>query len=626
MADERILVVDDEVHITQLCVHMLSNLGYRAQGTTSGREALVCLKTESFDLLLLDIKMPGIDGLTVLHRARELDPTLGAIIITGYATLDSTIEALKSGAEGVILKPFGFDELASAVEIAMTRRRREQERIRLQAQVPILEISQALMAEGDVEDLSRQLLEVIVRQIGADQASLLLLDEEADELYIAGASGLPADTTVGTRIPAEQSTTAWVLSQENPLVLDEQSQAAWDPSLQALILRPETNSIVCLPLRARTTIGLLCLGRLAGRAPFASADVHLLQIMAGQVAMALENARLYEQLQTRSRFLETLQAINATLRSTLPLREVLDTITHGTGKALGYRGCLILLPDEKNERLIMGGVWGGRFLDAASRITGGDLGRFSLPLKAKDNPMARSYLKNEFLSWSEKSEWIVTGVEPSIPSALAPAIAQAMGAESASCVPLTVGDKVVGVLTVLSPRTQLSAEERVVLLSLADQAGLAIQNAQLYQAAQHELAERKQAEEALRNERDRAQQYLDIAGVILVALDEKGEITLMNRKGHALLDYGEGKLVGKNWFDTCLPADVREEVRRVYHRLLAGEIEPVAYYENPVVTRAGEVRMIAWHNTVLTDEAGNITGTLSSGADITERRPAEEAL
>ena len=138
--------------------------------------------------------------------------------------------------------------------------------------------------------------------------------------------------------------------------------------------------------------------------------------------------------------------------------------------------------------------------------------------------------------------------------------------------------------------------------------------------------ERREAEQTVRRERDRPETYLNIAGVMLVALNDKGDIVLVNRKGCQVLGHAEDALVGRNWFDTCLPAGVRDEVRSVYQRLMAGDIEPVEYYENLVLTSSGVERIIAWHNTVLTDEAGNITGTLSSGEDITERKRADEAL
>jgi len=145
-----------------------------------------------------------------------------------------------------------------------------------------------------------------------------------------------------------------------------------------------------------------------------------------------------------------------------------------------------------------------------------------------------------------------------------------------------------------------------------------------YEGSLQDITDRKRAEEALRRERDRAQRYLDIAGVIIVALNARGEITLINRKGCEILGYERDELIGQSWFDTCLPAQIREDVKSVSQKLMAGEIEPVEYYENPILTKSGEERIIAWHNTVLTDETGNIIGTLSSGEDITESKRAEE--
>ncbi len=137
---------------------------------------------------------------------------------------------------------------------------------------------------------------------------------------------------------------------------------------------------------------------------------------------------------------------------------------------------------------------------------------------------------------------------------------------------------------------------------------------------------RTQAEETLRQERDIAQKYLHIAGVLIIALDADGIITLANRKACEVLGYQEAELVGRNWFDTCLPQRIRGEMRAVFDRLVAGEVEPAEYFENPVLTKSGEERLISWHNAVLLDESGRVMGTLSSGEDITARQRMEEAL
>lgn len=122
------------------------------------------------------------------------------------------------------------------------------------------------------------------------------------------------------------------------------------------------------------------------------------------------------------------------------------------------------------------------------------------------------------------------------------------------------------------------------------------------------------------------QSYLDIAGVMIVALNQKGEVTLINKKGCEILGYEERELTGKNWFDTCLPATIRDEVREVFRQLMAGQVDALEYYDNPVITKAGEERIVSWHNTVLRDESGCPYGTLSSGLDITERQKAEFSL
>jgi two-component system cell cycle sensor histidine kinase/response regulator CckA len=141
-----------------------------------------------------------------------------------------------------------------------------------------------------------------------------------------------------------------------------------------------------------------------------------------------------------------------------------------------------------------------------------------------------------------------------------------------------------------------------------------------------DITERKQVEEALRQERDRAQKLLDIAGVMFVALDASGEVTLVNQKGRAVLGHEQKEIIGKNWFDNFLPDSMKDPTKTVFNRLMAGEIGPIEYYENAVVTKFGEERIIAWHNTILTSDEGNIVGTLSSGEDITNQKRAEVAL
>jgi len=141
-----------------------------------------------------------------------------------------------------------------------------------------------------------------------------------------------------------------------------------------------------------------------------------------------------------------------------------------------------------------------------------------------------------------------------------------------------------------------------------------------------DITERNRAQSLLRLEKEKAQQYLDIAGVILVANDGDGIVRMINKKGCEVLGYEQEYIIGKNWFDTLIPTETRSEIKSVFNKLMSGEVEPVTYFENPVLTKNGEERIIAWHNVILKDGGGHVVGTLSSGEDITERKKAEEAL
>lgn len=141
-----------------------------------------------------------------------------------------------------------------------------------------------------------------------------------------------------------------------------------------------------------------------------------------------------------------------------------------------------------------------------------------------------------------------------------------------------------------------------------------------------DVTEEKKTKEAMRIEKDIAQSYLDIAGVMFVVINAEEKVTLINKKGCEILGYRKEEIIGKNWFENFLPERMRDKVKNVFEKLIAGEIELVEYFENPVLNKSGKERIIAWHNTVLRDEKGKTIGTLSSGEDTTEHKKIEDEL
>lgn len=138
-----------------------------------------------------------------------------------------------------------------------------------------------------------------------------------------------------------------------------------------------------------------------------------------------------------------------------------------------------------------------------------------------------------------------------------------------------------------------------------------------------DITQRKQAEKRLEQERKRAQQYLDLTGAIIVSLDKVGDIVLINEYGANLLEYTVEELVGENWFDLFIDEQNREAVYNVFLQTLVDN-QLVESYENSVITRSGEPRTILWYNTYVQGDHGEITGTLSSGVDVTGIREAEK--
>ena len=141
-----------------------------------------------------------------------------------------------------------------------------------------------------------------------------------------------------------------------------------------------------------------------------------------------------------------------------------------------------------------------------------------------------------------------------------------------------------------------------------------------------DITAQKQAEFNIRKERDKAQTYLDVAGVILVVIDKTGQVELINKKGCELLGYSEQEIVGQNWFERFVPPRLSQQISQISARIVSGDEKPVEYFENPVLTKAGEERIIAWNNRLIYDQAGQIAGHLSSGEDITKLRQDEEQL
>jgi DNA-binding NtrC family response regulator len=169
----RVLVVDDEPDMVENCARILQRGGYEVLTATDPRRGLVMLESGRPDLLLTDLKMPEIDGMALLRRARELDPALPVIMITAFATVESAVAAVKEGAFDYLPKPFSVDQLHVAVDRALRHRGLQRENRNLKDQLAQIYGLENIVGRSPA--MSRVF--ELVRKAARSEANILVLGE-----------------------------------------------------------------------------------------------------------------------------------------------------------------------------------------------------------------------------------------------------------------------------------------------------------------------------------------------------------------------------------------------------------------------------------------------------------------
>lgn len=131
MEKMKIMLVDDEVRYLQTTAKLLGKKGYEVSTAESGKEALEKLKTQTVHVVILDVKMPGMDGNETLRAVKSLYPLVEVIMLTGHATVDSAIDGLKNGAFDYLMKPADPDRILEKAMDAFEKRQRVEEKIRV---------------------------------------------------------------------------------------------------------------------------------------------------------------------------------------------------------------------------------------------------------------------------------------------------------------------------------------------------------------------------------------------------------------------------------------------------------------------------------------------------------------
>ncbi len=319
MAGERILVTDDEELLLGLCRRILIKQGYTVETASSGNGALEICGRSPFDILLTDIKMPGMDGLHLIEQVRKVQPEITAMVITGHGTIDTAVESLKLGVMGFIVKPFTPDALLTSIQDVLKKKQMAQENARLKHLMSLFEITK----EVPLDRVFHQILEVCVKETRSEVASLMFLDHERQELVSKASIGFPPGAAMSSEKRVGEGIASWVAKTAQPLLLQGGSEEdpEEDPWYDLLLKNSTIASALSVPLAKQgKIIGVLNLAKRTKKSSYTKSDLELVTTLCGQAAIAIENAKLFEEVAKKTQDLK-----NAHFDAIKALAEALET-------------------------------------------------------------------------------------------------------------------------------------------------------------------------------------------------------------------------------------------------------------------------------------------------------------
>ena len=289
--DEKILVLDDEPGITLLCMRLLERAGYDVVVFTEAAPAYEHLQTHQVDLLLVDIRMPDTDGFEVITHAKQLQPDIAVLVMTGFGTVETAIQALRQGVDGLLLKPFEQgSELVDTVKQVFVDSQRKRDAARIQALRPLFNVTESLLSETQPEQLLELIKKAIQGHLRCKHVGYYQIENDQKMKLLSGTGKAPS----GNHTKSMESFLKKVENLESPLLMNTSGSGAkeFGPQLQKLDL----GAAMFVPVKRLNTNSVIFAGRDKNEPPFREADLEMFSILSNQAAIALENARLYTEL------------------------------------------------------------------------------------------------------------------------------------------------------------------------------------------------------------------------------------------------------------------------------------------------------------------------------------------
>lgn len=298
----KILIVDDDKTICTTLAQILREEKYEVVAKETGKSALALLDKYDFNVIIVDLKLPDIDGLTLLEKVREKIPDIIGIVITAYPGADTAISALKKEVSDYIIKPFDVNQIKVTIRKSLERKMLERENRKLlsiltndkENLTKILQIGRKMSSFRSVKKIANFLVEKSCELLKAEKGSLMLL--EKDKLVIVASKGIDKKVAKTVSVKLGEAIAGWVAQYGKPLLVKDIEKEMRISSTRRQ--KYKSKSFLSLPLKVKgKVIGVVNVtDKIDENKIFNTNDLKYLSIIVNQGAAILENTMLYEKL------------------------------------------------------------------------------------------------------------------------------------------------------------------------------------------------------------------------------------------------------------------------------------------------------------------------------------------
>jgi response regulator RpfG family c-di-GMP phosphodiesterase len=343
-ADERprVLIVDDEKFIRDILADFLGMEGFVVRTAEDGAAALTELHATPYDIVISDLKMPRMGGIELLEQITRAAPNALTVIMTGFGTVETAIDAMKRGAYDYILKPFKVEEVIHVVQRGIEKQRLTAENLRLREALSLYKVSEAIQASLSLEEVLHALGDAALSEIDSDLVSTWLdsgdgtfFERQRLHLKEPGRSSVPDGTDLGHLDPRA----FFDFFKDGAPLLEH------GPKLSRFFIKqPELPpiSMVAVPLKMQSrTLGFIAGVSFSKSKRFDEGQRKLLAIVGSRAAAAIENAKLYEDLQAT--FQQTIEGLAKAI-------DKMDRYTAGHSSRVAVYACYLAKRMGMNDR------------------------------------------------------------------------------------------------------------------------------------------------------------------------------------------------------------------------------------------------------------------------------------